>query len=42
MINLVKNKWFFYKSIYNLRLIKQKMLITYIKTNLINKFIHFF
>lgn len=40
-INLKPSKQLFYKPIYNLKSVKLKSLKTYIKTNLINKFIHF-
>ena len=41
-IELKKNKQSFFNLIYNLNLIKQKMLKTYIKIGLANNFISFF
>ena len=42
IIKLEKSKQLFFKLIYNLGLIKLKMLKTYIKTNLVNNFIQSF
>lgn len=42
IINFKNNKEAFYEPIYNLSLIKQKTLKTYIKTNSVNNFIQSF
>lgn len=37
---MIKNEQLFYKFIYNLELVKLKMLKTYIKTNIANNFLN--